>query len=133
MKKVIIIAFAVLIIASAIFVNGIFIVDSDEDDIFGDSLSLFFQILFNIFILVPELDWFYNIMYFVSDKKQKNKTILNIMAGICSAGMLVSFLFFDLFLKQAEVFIILFLLIYILIRIIYIFTNLLNRFLKRWG
>lgn len=123
MKKVIIIAFAVLIIASAIFVNGVFIVDSAEDDIYGTSFSTFFQILFNIFILLPEIDWFYNIMYFLFGKKKTHKTVLNAIAGICSVGIIVSFCFFDLFLKQAEIFILLFLALYILIRIIYAFVS----------
>lgn len=122
-KKITIIVFSILIVVSIILVNSLFVEEYTEDDIFGTSFSTFFQILFNIFILLPEIDWFYNIMYFLFGKKKTHKTVLNAIAGICSVGIIVSFCFFDLFLKQAEIFILLFLALYILIRIIYAFVS----------
>ncbi len=119
-KKVTVILFSILIVVSAVFVNSLFVEDYAEDDIFGASLSTFFQVLFNIFVLLPEIDCFYNTMYFLFYKKNVYKTVLNVLAGICSVGMIVSFCFFDLFLKQAEIFISIFLILYILIRIIYV-------------
>lgn len=122
-EEITIIVFSILIVVSIILVNSLFVEEYTEDDIFGTSFSTFFQILFNIFILLPEIDWFYNIMYFLFGKKKTHKTVLNAIAGICSVGIIVSFCFFDLFLKQAEIFILLFLALYILIRIIYAFVS----------
>ena len=119
-KKITVILFSILIVVSAVFVNGLFVEDYAEDDVFDTSISNFFQVLFNIFILLPEIDWFYNTMYFLFCKKKVYKTVLNIFSGICSIGIIVSFCFFDLFLKQAEIFILTFLILYISIRIIYV-------------
>lgn len=124
MKKVVIIFFTVLIVASAIFINGIFIDENAQDDVFGDTFTTFFQVLLNIFVLVPEIDWFYNVLYFLSDKKEKYKTKINVVSCICSIAMVVSLVLIDSFLLLGELLMILSFIIFVLLRLIYVIVSL---------
>lgn len=123
-KKVYIIGF-VAIILSLILLN-ILLLNSGEfvsDDIFMDSFVPFILVVLNFFVLLPEIDILFNILYFISEKKTKSKTLLNIISLVCSIGMLFTLFLFGWHLKFAEICLLFFFATFILLRLIYIIIH----------
>ena len=98
MKKarlIISIIFSLLIVAEICI--GTYMVYSycmEETEKLGVVLLLIFAPIYGTLILIPELEFWHVILYFVSDKKSKKvyKTVLNIIEGILA----ISILFFTL-------------------------------------
>lgn len=69
-----------------------------DDDIFGNAFDLGIATIAGALIIIPELEIWHVILYFVSDKKRKRvyKTILNIIEDILAVGILF-FTFDDIF------------------------------------
>lgn len=127
-RKVCIIGF-VVIIFSLILLN-IFLLNSGDvvsDDIFGDSFTPFIIVFLNFFILLPAISILFSILYFVSAKKTKLKTLLNIATLVCSIGMLTSLLLFGWYLKLAEIYLLFFFSTFMLLRLIYIIIYIFSR------
>lgn len=127
-RKVYIIGF-VIIIFSLILLN-IFLLNSGDvvsDDIFGDSFTPFIIVFLNFFILLPAISILFSILYFVSAKKTKLKTLLNIATLVCSIGMLTSLLLFGWYLKLAEIYLLFFFSTFMLLRLIYIIIYIFSR------
>lgn len=90
-KLIISILFIILIVAEICI--GTYMAYSycmEETENLGVALLLIFTPIYGIFILIPELEIWHVILYFVSDKKRKRvyKTILNIIEDILAVGIL---------------------------------------------
>ena len=99
-KLIISILFILLIIAEICI--GTYAVYCDymrETENMGVALLLIFAPIYGTLILIPELEFWHIILYFVSDKKSKKvyKTVLNIIEGILAISILFFIIndFFD--------------------------------------
>lgn len=65
--------------------------DGPDDDIFGDVFLFESAIVVGSFIIIPELEIWHIILYFVSDKKCKKvyKTILNSIEGVIVVSLFI--------------------------------------------
>lgn len=93
-KLIISIIFIILIIAEICILSYSTysdFMDGPDDDIFGDVFLFEFAIVVGSFIIIPELEIWHIILYFVSNKKCKKvyKTILNSIEGVIVVGLLL--------------------------------------------
>lgn len=100
-KLIISILFILLIIAEICILSYSTYSDfmkGTDDDIFGNAFDLGIATIAGALIIIPELEIWHVILYFVSDKKRKRvyKTILNIIEDILAVGILF-FTFDDIF------------------------------------
>lgn len=103
-KLIISILFIILIVAEICI--GTYIAYSycmEETEKLGVALFFIFAPIYGTLILIPELEFWHVILYFVSDKKSKKvyKTVFNIIEGILAVSIL--FFTFDDFLNFSPI------------------------------